>query len=324
MMKNKIHKQEKYYEKSSNSIASDDRGAVALVLVVWVVVVLMAIVGEFAYSMRTELNIVRNFKEEEEAYQMARAGIEQAKHEILMVKETDVVFLDEEGSLMFNDDEEKEKTVRKDSLGSGNFEYIIIDEDSKLNINTATLQQLKIFFDLAGVDNTEVDTIADSIFDWRDPNDLFLLNGAEEDYYQSLDKPYSCKDGPFEAIEELLLVKGMTPEILYGSKGEGDEEASEGVMKYLTVNDTGKLNINTASSIVLESVLDIQSAENIIMRRETAPINKAESNGKVSSSYFTIVSTGKNSDGSIKRTIKAIIKKKNKGLETVYWHDNII
>ncbi len=67
MMKINLCKQNKYNDKPA-SIAFDDRGAVALVLVVWVVVVLMAIVGEFAYSMRTEINIVRNFKEEEEAY----------------------------------------------------------------------------------------------------------------------------------------------------------------------------------------------------------------------------------------------------------------
>ncbi len=307
-----------------NHTASDERGAVALVLVVWVVVVLMAIVGEFAYSMRTEINIVRNFKEEEEAYQLARAGIEQAKLEILMVKESDVVSLDEEGALLFEDDEEEEKTARNDKLGNGSFEYTIIDEDSKLNINTASLQQLKDFFDIAGVDDTEVDTIADSIFDWRDPNDLFLLNGAEEDYYQSLEEPYSCKDGPFDSVDELLLVKGMTPEILYGSKGEGEEEATEGIVKYLTVHDIGLPNINTASNVVLESLLGIQEADNIIMIRETEPISRAQSNGKVSSFYFTVESTGTNFDGSIKRTIKAILHKNNKGLEIVYWHDNII
>jgi hypothetical protein len=47
----------------------DASGAVALILVMWVMVILIAIVGEFSYSMRTELNITRNFKEEEEAYQ---------------------------------------------------------------------------------------------------------------------------------------------------------------------------------------------------------------------------------------------------------------
>ncbi len=318
-------KQDGFYYSPAIKTIHNDKGAVALILVVWVVVVLMAIVGEFAYSMRTEINIVRNFKEEEESYQLAIAGIEQAKLEMLLVKESDVIFLDEDGKLVFKDSgEEEEKTVRNDSLGRGSFEYTITDEDSKLNINTASLNQLKIFLELAGVDSMEVDTIADSIFDWRDTNELFLLNGAEEDYYRSLENPYSCKDGLFDVIEELLLVKGMTPEILYGSKGEGEEESFEGIVQYLTVHDTGKLNINTASSVVLESLLGIQEAENIMMQRDSEPIRRPQSNGKVSSSYFTIVSTGNNSDGSIKRTIKAIIRKHNAGLETVYWHDNII
>jgi general secretion pathway protein K len=318
----------------------DNQGAVALIMVVWVMVVLMAIVGEFTYSMRTEMNIVRNFKEEEQAYFLAMAGIEQAKLEILSVKESDLVFLDEEGVLVFKDDneeeDEEEPLQRKSELGSGNFEYTITDEDSKLNINShslntgkqiqnvASIQILKELFENAGIDSTEVDTIVDSLVDWRDENEEHHLNGAEEEYYQSLSQPYSCKDGPFDTIEELLLVKGMTPEILYGAKGEEDEESTEGVIKLLTVYDTGNININTASQMVLEVVLGIENAGNIIMQRETAPIPRPLSNGKVSSSYFTIVSKGTSADGIIKRTIKTVVHKTKKELETVYWNDNVI
>ena len=321
----------------------DNQGAVALIMVVWVMVVLMAIVGEFSYSMRTEMNIVRNFKEEEQAYFLAMAGIEQAKLEILSTKESDVMFLNEEGELVFRDDTaeegEEEPFQRKGELGSGNFEYTITDEDSKLNINshslkdgrkianTASIETLKILFENAGIDNTEVDTIVDSLVDWRDENEEHHLNGAEEDYYQSLEEPYSCKDGPFYTIEELLLVKGMKPEILYGSEeeeGEVDEEANEAVIKYLTVYDTGKININTASQIVLEAVLGIENAGNIIMQREAAPIARPLSRGKVSSSFFAIVSKGTSADGIIKRTIKTVVHKNKKELETVYWNDNVI
>lgn len=303
-------------------IRADNNGAAALVMVVWVMVVLMAIVGEFAYSMRTEINIVRNFKEEEQAYYLAMAGIEQAKLEILSVKQHDVIFLNEAGVLVFNDDEEE--PVRKDTIGNGSFEYTITDEDGKLNINTASIDQLKYLFENVGIDITEVDTIVDSIFDWRDKNDLHLLNGAEEDYYQSLPQPYSSKDGPFDTIEEILLVKGMTPEFLYGSKGEDEEDAIEGVINYLTVNETDKININTASRTVLETIMGIEVAANITMQRETAPIAAPQANGKVSSSFFTIISTGKNTDGIIKRTIKAVVRKNDSDLETVYWNDNVI
>ena len=64
----------------------NEKGVVALLLVLWVMVILVAIAGEFSYSMRTEVNITRNFKEEEESYQLALAGIERAKIEILSAK----------------------------------------------------------------------------------------------------------------------------------------------------------------------------------------------------------------------------------------------
>jgi general secretion pathway protein K len=41
------------------------------------------------------------------------------------------------------------------------------------------------------------------------------LNGAEDDYYRSLPEPYECRDGDFESVEELLLVRGVTREIFF-------------------------------------------------------------------------------------------------------------
>jgi general secretion pathway protein K len=72
----------------------------------------------------------------------------------------------------------------------------------------------------------ERDTIADSIIDWVDKDHSHLLNGAEDDYYESLEDPYECRDGNFVVTEELLLVNGVTEEIYYGKKPsseEGDE-----------------------------------------------------------------------------------------------------
>ena len=302
-------------------------GGVALILVVWVVVVLTAIVGEFAFTMRTEINIARNFKEEEEAYQMALAGIEKAKLELLLINRAEVMYLGEEDMLMFGEEEDgKERPSRKAEIGKGSFEYKITDEDGKLNINTATDGQLKVLFHDSGIDVTEVDIIVDSIFDWKDDNDLHRINGAEEDYYKSLENPYSCKDGPFSTLEELLLVKGMTKDILYGSKDkeEGDEEYYKGVAQYLTVYGSNLININTASESVLDVKLDPTNAQNIIIMRETGPILKALAKSKISSEYFTILSTGKNMDGSVKRTVKSVMKLLGNDLETLYWNDNFI
>ena len=311
-------------------MVKNEKGGVALVLVIWIMVVLIAIAGEFSQSMRTEISITRNFKEEEEAYQLALAGIEHAKLEILSVNAA-VVYLNENNVLVFGKDmvfeEDMEEPVRTDRLGNGEFSYVITDEEGKININTATIDQLKYFFLETGIDSTEVDTIVDSMMDWRDTNDLHMLNGAEEDYYQSLEKPYSCKDGAFESVEELLLVKGMTKKYFHGSKGEEDEnddKTYEGVEKQFTVYGSGIININTAPGIVLGTLFGDFNANAIISLRETGPITSPQFNGKVTSEFFTVISTGTIADGTIKRSIKTVVQKKNNVLETLYWNDNII
>lgn len=300
-------------------------GGVALILVVWVMVVLIAIVGEFSYSMRTEINITRNFKEDEQAYHLAVAGLEAAKAEILSAKDPSKMYVAEDKVLLFDRDSEA-APVREEDLGNGKFKYNINDEDGKLNINTATEAQLKQFFLNAGLEATDVDTIVGSILDWIDTDDLHRLNGAEEDYYQSLEAPYSCKDGPLSSVDELLLVKGMTPEVLYGPKESGRAQGGAGLAQYLTVaTPDNKINVNTAPKAVLDVILTPEAADSIILQRETAQVTVLSgSYSKVSSDFFTIISTGSNTDGTIKRTIKTIVHRKGGGLEAIYWNDNII
>jgi general secretion pathway protein K len=300
---------------------TDRTGGVALVLVIWVIVVLIAIVGEFSYSMRTEINITRNFKEEEEAYQLALAGVQQAKAEILNAKDISKMYIDANDVLIIDPDEEAPE--RKGDLGKGNFQYTITDENGKMNLNTASMDQLRNIFMNAGVKSEEIDTIVDSIFDWRDTDDLHMLNGAEDDYYESLDRPYSSKDGPFDLPEELLLVKGVTPGIFYGTKANDKEEAIDGVGKYFTVYGSGQINKWTASKAVLEAA-EPAEADNIVAQRESGPINVGSSGDNTVIKFFSIVSTGKNSDGTIKRTVKAVVQKQENEMEIIYWNDNII
>jgi type II secretory pathway component PulK len=87
--------------------------------------------------------------------------------------------------------------------------YGMIDEASKLNINAATADMLLNL----GVPQD----LAYSIVDWRDRDSTPGDDGAEDEYYTSLPgTPYNCKNAPFEALEELLLVRGGRPEVLYG------------------------------------------------------------------------------------------------------------
>ena len=98
----------------------------------------------------------------------------------------------------------------------------ITDEASKLNLNTATEEQLLRLVELVVGQGEESDlnprAIVDAIIDWRDSdsNPTGAAGDTEEGYYRSLDKPYRVKNGPFTTVEELLLVKGVTGEVLFG------------------------------------------------------------------------------------------------------------
>lgn len=58
--------------------------------------------------------------------------------------------------------------------------------------------------------------IADAILDWIDDDDEPREYGAEFDYYSGEPVPYEPANGPLKSIEELLLVRGVTPELLFG------------------------------------------------------------------------------------------------------------
>ena len=88
------------------------------------------------------------------------------------------------------------------------------------------------------------DEIVDAIIDWRDEDSKRETEGAESTYYEDLEPPYSAKNAAFEKIEELLLVKGVSEDLLYAWK------------PYITIYGEGKININTANSHTL-SYLDI-------------------------------------------------------------------
>jgi len=96
----------------------------------------------------------------------------------------------------------------------------ITDESAKLNLNQASEDQLLVLVRAAVGDNEEINPqeIVDAILDWRDadPTPRGENGDTEAEYYRSLDKPYRIKNGPFDTVEEMLLVKGVTPEIFYG------------------------------------------------------------------------------------------------------------
>ncbi len=105
----------------------------------------------------------------------------------------------------------------------GECEVTIGDEGSKINLNwiaTRAQSDRQLLADIlersCGLYDEERDTIVDSIIDWVDKDHEHLMGGAEDEYYESLEDPYECRDGEFVILEELLLVRGVTEDIYYG------------------------------------------------------------------------------------------------------------
>jgi len=93
----------------------------------------------------------------------------------------------------------------------------------------------------------EAVALIDALKDWIDQDNAERDHGAENDYYQALDNPYSARNGPAEYPEELLLVRGMSKQLFYG------DPKHVGLVDYVTTAGLdGKININTAPIEVLQ------------------------------------------------------------------------
>jgi len=321
---------------------------IALVMVLWVLTLLSIVALEFSYAMRTEVAICGNYKDEIKGYFMARAGVERAILEItrstyapLKVLESGETKFEEAGILKGESPEmeseteiwKADSTPYEVSFRDGRYKVSIEDEGAKLNLNYATgdmLRQLLSNIEMPEVpseDGNIIDIIADSILDWRDEDDLHRLNGAEDDYYNSLPEPYDCKDGPFDAVEELLLVRGITPEIY-----------SE-LARYVTIYGRGKINLNTAPKEVLKSIpgIDDVLAEVIVEQcKEKKFLTLEELRPLLGEGpyltlrnyitvsplgFYTIKSIGQVEGSPITPAVKAVVQLEGSRVNVVNWMD---
>jgi len=221
------------------------------------------------------------------------------------------------------------------SFEKGQCTVRVMGEAGKININLVSDATLRRIIGNLGLEGEERDTVVDSILDWRDPDDFYRLNGAENDYYQSLKEPYNCKNGNLDAVEELLLVKGVTSALFHGRriKEEGAEEEkgeTVGLKDLFSIYAPGEqIDINSASLPALKVVLGIPftvARQIIAAREEKAFENMPDLQQRVPEivpflqniqrqivfratiPYYTIEAKAKRKEGGLSRGIKAIVK----------------
>jgi general secretion pathway protein K len=241
-----------------------EKNGVILITALWIVAILSLFAVTIGRQASISLRLTSYDVDKRKAYLIARAGMMRALSEKAIEHKTGMSSDIDAFSQPWANNEE---LFLRRAFGTGYYTvgyeypvteknkekplmlYGLMDEQSKININTAseeTLINLLVYFD---IDEDTALAMAGSIIDWRDTDDLIassergFLYGAENEYYQGLARPYSCKNAPFENIYELLLIKGVTPEILNKIK------------PHITIYGNGMININTASEVVLDALI---------------------------------------------------------------------
>lgn len=116
----------------------------------------------------------------------------------------------------------------------------VVDEERKININTANVIVLqKLFERVLSARSDESRRLAEAVLDWRQPGESELTGFYSQDYYANLQYPFRKKDKSYDVLDELLLIKGMTKDIY------------ESILPFITIYGDGRININTAPAQVL-------------------------------------------------------------------------
>ena len=290
------------------------RSAYVLVVVLIVIVVLSLVAYRFTDAMSAEAEVAHRSREAAQARAHAVSGIHYAAG---MLADANAL----NGTLGGNpfDAPAAFSGVKlgtdRDPRGGGRFSgsgesryavrYGVTDEGGKLNINA--LIQLddtgeKLHDALMKLPDMTED-IADAVVDWVDPDDDQRTSGAESGYYSGLANPYLCKNGPLSSLEELLLVRGVTPRLLFGTDrnrngvldpGEDDGNGfSRGWSDFLTVYGrevdvdsagTPRINVNDDEDVPgtnakLAAVLGQDMADYLTYYRLGGKTKKAGSTG---------------------------------------------
>jgi len=264
------------------------REGVALLVALLFIVLLTVLVVEFCYEASVDASLVESGETDADAYIAARSAVASALALLAAdVRDTTTTGgTSQSNSAQFDSEQDVWFTRREDSLPAHQeindsvMMWNVDDEYGKLNLSALIVKQnddaaseneflieaLRQFLLARGQALGIEGDPTDAILDWidgpnnGDDNEETRTEGAESDYYESLEVPYACKNGPMDSIEELLLVKGMTPDMYFGDPEIKDSDGTpmRPVSEYLTVrgNRRGRVNINTAPREVLAAVAE--------------------------------------------------------------------
>jgi len=302
-----------------------------VIVVLCMIILLEVLLLGFNYRCRMHLRAVEDLRRSQQALHCARAGLNIA---IAAIRDANDICTDR--GLLYRLSGENSFSV-----DDGECTVAITEENGKLNLNLlkdkngelnrTRIDQLLQLIDLLNQEdggNSHIGySLVPCIIDWTDKDDQvtylpFIKHenlGVESDYYSDLTPSYRCKNKPLEAIDELLLIKSVTPQIV------------ERTRDFVTVYGDGEIDINCAPKRVIESLsgkMDPALAKMIVERRKAKPFDSMmelrDVPGMTDSIYYAIKKTGtvKPSDryfhvtsqanvGRLSRTIVTILRQNN-------------
>ena len=313
---------------------------VALIIVLWIFIFLFVVAFDFSTSVREEATAAYRFSEETQGYYLALAGFSKGLYD----------FLNQQPSVPQQTQDAKKGDLfdgswREESFGGGVYRVRLIDEGGKINLNRVNEDMLRRVFTNLGIDEARRDILVDSIMDWRDPDDLHRTNGAENDYYLAQTPAYTAKNGPLDSVEDLLWIRGMTPELFYGLGDAADATAGDrprvALKDIFTVDSPiDRVNLRTASAEVIHAVMGIplEKAQAFIdERRKSSEKTLADllpllgiGSGDpalqmfifINPSVVAVEAEGKLADSGLTRRLKGIVRLGGtRGYELLRWLD---
>ncbi len=223
----------------------NEKGTI-LILALWALGILTVFTVYLSAYVRQEITVLSRFEKRQRLQMLLESCMKKA----LVVLENDIkqnegVLTPDGKQARYNNEYEFKASLGEDACRVGYQEgreqrYGLVDEESKINLNSVSAPEFKRFLsDDLGMSRQRAQDIADTIYDWRVFGESSPGGFFSDNYYENLTDPYSPKKRDFEAFDELLLVKNI------------NEELFEILLPYVTVYGDGKVNINTASDMIL-------------------------------------------------------------------------
>ncbi len=236
-------------------------------MVMMMILALGILVASHTFTMRVEMRLGTNMSREPDMEWMARSGMELARFVLAEQKhipgdrQFDAPSQMWAGGPLGTNEVLSMMSLTGVQVGRGVIDVEMQDLESRININLADEHFLRMTLEQMQVDPALVGIVADSLLDWMDPDEITRDNGAESDYYLQQPAPpfdpHLAKNGNIDHLSELLLVRGIAPQLYYGRGGArqdpfgGLSPAGAGFEDLFTTIGGPRINVNTASPAVL-------------------------------------------------------------------------